>query len=93
METFNAFEVVSHIDGLVRRMGNEIDAINISLYRREAHVIAVDHERGTYSVHSFFWWQGEPLTNSLCWGHYDCSYDTSRAILREKSHRMTEGAK
>ena len=92
METKNTFEIVSHLDALVRRMGNEIDAVTVSLYSREAHVIAVNHERGTYSVHSFFWHDGEPLGSHLCWGHYDCGYDTSRAILREKSQRVLGGA-
>lgn len=91
MENQNTFEVVQHIDALVRRMGNELDQIVISLTRREAQLVAFNAERGDYSVHSFYWWKGEALPNSLCYGHYDCNHTQSRDVLRLKAQHMLGG--
>jgi len=93
MDTQNTFEVVSAVDAIVRRMGNEIDEITISLYKREAHLVAVNHERGDYSVHSYYWFDGEPMPSQLAYGHYDCNYETARAVLREKARHILGGAR
>lgn len=92
MNLNNSFDLVRHVETILLNMDRSAEEFTISHEKRELHVIASSERGDSYSVHSFFWsLEDETPSGSLCYGHYDCTRDEARAVLREKSRHILGG--
>ena len=81
----STIEVVNKLDEIAHSRGCEIEQIAVSLNKTEAAVIFKHNGRDVYSVHSYFWFTGEPLRNFTDHGSYDCDLATARRVLTRKA--------
>lgn len=81
----STIQVVNKLAQIAHGRGCEIEQIALSLDKTEAAVIFRTKGTKTYSAHSYFWFDGEPLGNNTCHGSYDCDLPTARRVLTRKA--------